>query len=421
MGTERSARFRGWRYPLAALLALVLAFGLGTVPAQAATPAWPLVSSGQTGAQVTTVQYLLRQRGETISADGDFGPLTKAAVQRFQTANGLQPDGVVGPLSWTKLVVPLDTGASGEAVRALQTQLNRYRAGLTLTGSFDAATGAAVTNFKTLHGLGTGTTVDTALWQWLVGGPPPPRPDHVVVVMFENKNASQITASAAPYLTSLVSQGAKFTNSFAVTHPSQPNYIALFSGSAQGVTGDECPKNFAGKENLGHQLIAAGLTFTGYSESMPSNGYTGCASGRYARKHNPWVDFDNVPASSNLTFASFPTDYTTLPTVSFVIPNLCNDMHDCSVSTGDTWLKNNLDGYAQWAKTHNSLLVITFDEDDFTSVNKIYTAFVGEHVRAGTYADRIDHYSVLRTIEQAYGLTPINSAAGATTIGNVWQ
>src|SRR5262249_49904901 len=150
-----------------------------------------------------------------------------------------------------------------------------------------------------------------------------PRFDHIVLVMFENHAASQITSSSAPYFTSLASQGAKFTQSYAITHPSQPNYLALFSGSTQGVTSDSCPKNFSGT-NLGAQLIGAGLTFKGYSESMPSAGYTGCSSGEYARKHNSWVDFSNVPAADNLTYASFPTDFTQLPTVSFVSPNLCD-------------------------------------------------------------------------------------------------
>jgi peptidoglycan hydrolase-like protein with peptidoglycan-binding domain len=416
------ARPAGWRYLVAALITVVLMLGLGTVPAAAATaPTWPTISSGQQGPNVTSIQYLLRQRGETIGADGDFGALTKAAVQRFQTSNALNPDGVVGPLTWAKLVVPLDAGASGEAVRALQTQLNRYGAALSVDGSFSGATSTAVTNFKTKQQLGSGTAVDVTVWQWLVGGPPPPRPDHIVLVMFENKKYSSMTTSAAPYLNSLAAQGARFTKSFGITHPSQPNYIALLSGSVQGVTGDECPKNFTGKENLAHQLIAAGLTFKGYSETMPSDGYTGCASGTYVRKHNSWVDFDNVPASSNLTYASFPTDYSTLPTVSFVTPNLCNDMHDCAIGTGDTWTKSHLDGYAQWAKSHNSLLIVTFDEDNFTSVNQIFTAFVGQHVKVGSYPEQINHYSVLRTIESAYGLAAIGGAASATPISDVWQ
>ncbi|MET7280962.1 alkaline phosphatase family protein [Kribbella sp. NPDC005582] len=249
-----------------------------------------------------------------------------------------------------------------------------------------------------------------------------PRPDHVVVVLFENKAYNQIIGSSqAPYFNSLASQGAKFTQSFARTHPSQPNYIALFSGTRQGVSDDACPQSFPSEVNLGSQLIAAGLTFKGYSEGLPSTGYTGCSSGKYRRKHNPWVDFGNVPAASNVAFSSFPTDYTKLPTVSFVVPDMCNDMHDCSIGTGDTWLKSKLDAYAQWAKTHNSLLIVTFDEDNQSSVNQITTLFVGERVKRGSYSEQINHYSVLRTIEDAYGLTPINNAATATPITDVWS
>ncbi|QRP45155.1 alkaline phosphatase family protein [Amycolatopsis sp. FDAARGOS 1241] len=245
--------------------------------------------------------------------------------------------------------------------------------------------------------------------------------DHVVLVMFENKKASSITSSAAPYFTSLASQGAKFTSSFAITHPSQPNYVALFSGATQGVTSDTCPANLGTKANLGQQLIGAGKSFKGYSESMPSDGYTGCSSGTYMRKHNSWVDFSNVPASSNVRFSTFPSDYTQLPTVSFVTPNMCNDMHDCSIGTGDTWLKNNLDAYAQWAKTHNSLLIVTFDEDSGTSVNQIFTTFVGAHVKPGSYSESINHYTVLRTIEASYGLPGIAGAASKSPILDVWQ
>jgi phosphatidylinositol-3-phosphatase len=247
-----------------------------------------------------------------------------------------------------------------------------------------------------------------------------PRFDHIVLVMFENKASSQITASSAGYFTSLAAQGASFSQSYAITHPSQPNYIALFSGSTQGVTNDDCPKTFAGN-NLGAQLIAAGRSFTGYSESMPSNGYTGCSSGTYRRKHNSWVDFSTVPAASNLTYASFPSNFAALPTVAFVTPNMCNDMHDCSVGTGNTWLRTNLDGYAQWAKANNSLLIVTFDEDNSLSLNHIYTTFVGAHVKPGTYATKITHYTVLRTIESAYGLSALGGAGNVAPITDVWN
>ncbi|MCW3844220.1 alkaline phosphatase family protein, partial [Micromonospora yasonensis] len=183
--------------------------------------------------------------------------------------------------------------------------------------------------------------------------PPPasaalPRYDHIVVVVEENHAYHEIIGSAdAPYLTALARTGANMTRSYAVTHPSLPNYLALFSGSTQGLTDDSCPRSWSG-ENLGHQLIATGRTFAGYAQSMPSVGYTGCAHGRYARTHNPWVNFTNVPASSNLRFADFPTDYATLPELSIVVPDFCQDMHACPVPTGDTWLRNNLGAYATW-------------------------------------------------------------------------
>jgi acid phosphatase len=139
------------------------------------------------------------------------------------------------------------------------------------------------------------------------------------------------------------------------------------------------------------------------------------------RKHNSWVDFSNVPAASNVRYTAFPTDFTQLPTVAFVTPDMCNDMHDCAVGTGDTWLKSHLDAYAQWAKTHNSLLIVTFDEDSGTSVNQIFTAFVGAGVKIGSYSESINHYTILRTIEAAYGLPGIANAASKSPILDAWQ
>lgn len=252
-----------------------------------------------------------------------------------------------------------------------------------------------------------------------------PRYDHVVVVVMENKSISSIVGNTvdAPYINSLLSSSVNFTQSYAVTHPSEPNYLALFSGSTQGITDDSCPHTF-GTDNLGHQLIAAGHTFAGYSETMPSIGYTGCTYGLsgYARRHNPWVDFSNLSPSTNLTYTSFPSDFTQLPTLSFVIPNLCNDMHDCSVSTGDNWLSSHINNYINWAKTHNSLLILTWDEDDdTTSSNQIITLFDGANIKPGAYGERINHYSVLRTLEDMYGLAALGNASAVTPITDVWS
>ncbi|WP_424217433.1 alkaline phosphatase family protein (plasmid) [Streptomyces sp. BI20] len=251
-----------------------------------------------------------------------------------------------------------------------------------------------------------------------------PAPDHVLVVVFENHAYNQVIgSSSAPYLNSLKAGGANLTNSYGVTHPSQPNYLQLFSGSNQGVTDDSCyTPGFSSAPNLASELAAAGKTFGSFNEGLPAQGSTTCSSGKYARKHNPWFAFSNVPTSTAKTMKQFPTDFTTLPKVSFVVPDLCNDMHDCSVGTGDTWLKNNLKAYADWAKTHNSLLVVTFDEDNRLAGNKIPTVLYGQPVTPGsTAAGTYNHYDVLHTLETLAGLTThAGNAAGAQDVTGIW-
>ena len=257
-----------------------------------------------------------------------------------------------------------------------------------------------------------------------------PRPDHVVVVVEENHSFGEIIGDTtdAPYLNTLAQRGALFTNSFGVTHPSQPNYLALFSGSTQGITDDNVHPRFSGA-NLGSELIAAGHSFIGYSQSLPSNGSDIASSGSYMRKHNPMTQFTNLaPGGDNsavnriFNTTNFPTspgtDYSFLPTVSLVVPDQNNDMHDGSIATGDTWLKNNLGAYQQWAQTHNSLLIVTWDEDDSSGNNQIPTIFAGQMITAGNYSETINHYSVLRTIEDMYGLPYIGQDANAVSITN---
>jgi acid phosphatase len=248
-----------------------------------------------------------------------------------------------------------------------------------------------------------------------------PVPDHVMVMVFENEDAENIVGGAqAPYLTSLAESGATFTDAHGVTHPSQPNNLALFSGSTQGVVDDSCPLTFHGS-NLAAQLQAAGRTFVGYSEDLPRAEYTGCRTARYARKHNPWVDFPDLPEAVNQPYTALPADFADLPTVSFVVPNLCNDMHDCGVAAGDRWARDHLAGFATWAQQHDSLLVVTFDEDNGSSENHIATVLVGSMVRPGASSQRIDHYSLLRTLEDMYGLPPLGAAAHAAPLTAIWR
>ncbi|MCX4645839.1 MULTISPECIES: alkaline phosphatase family protein [unclassified Streptomyces] len=272
------------------------------------------------------------------------------------------------------------------------------------------------------------TAVAVALWSGVGGSSAQaaagvPTPDHTVVVVFENHAYNQVIgSSSAPYINSLKTNGAGLSASYALTHPSQPNYFALFSGATQGITDDSCyTPGFSSQPNLASELIAAGKTWGSYNEGLPSQGSTTCSSGDYARKHNPWFGFSNVPTSTAKTFAQFPSDYSTLPQVSFVVPDLCSDMHDCSVSTGDTWLENNLSAYATWAKTHNSLLVVTFDEDNRLAGNKIPTVLYGQQVTPGaTSATTYNHYDVLRTIEDMHGLPHAGNAASGKDITGIW-
>lgn len=249
-----------------------------------------------------------------------------------------------------------------------------------------------------------------------------PAYSHIVIVMEENHSYSQIIGSSqAPYINSLAAGGALFTNSHAITHPSEPNYMAITSGSTEGLTSDQCPFT-TGHANLGSELIAKGDTYAGYSESMPSQGSEVCTSGSYARKHNPTANYTDLPSSVNDTWAQFPSSssYASLPTVSIVDPNLNDDMHDGTIQQGDTWLKNNLSAYVTWAMSNNSLLIVTWDENDGSAGNQVATIFAGANIKTGKYSEKVTHYRVLRTIEDAYGLTPLGKSASVLPITNVF-
>lgn len=249
---------------------------------------------------------------------------------------------------------------------------------------------------------------------------PVPRPDHIVIVVEENKHYSQIIGNRdAPYINALAERGVLFTQSYGVTHPSQPNYLALFSGSTRGIRSNVCPLELSG-DNLASALLAKGLSFASYSESMPEPGFEGCVYGPYQRKHNPAANWKEL-APFNLPFSAFPQNYSELPAVSLVIPDQLDDMHDGSIARGDAWLAKRIGPFAQWAMTHNSLLIVTWDEDDGSGDNRIATLFVGAMVKRGVSAQRINHYNVLRTIEEMLGLPYLGHSAEAQPIAGVWR
>jgi hypothetical protein len=249
-----------------------------------------------------------------------------------------------------------------------------------------------------------------------------PRPDHVVIVVEENRSEANIIGGmAAPFINTLAAHGANMAQSFAETHPSQPNYLALFAGSTFGVTSNACPVSGGNAPNLASELLAAGYTFVGFAESLPTAGSTVCSAGKYARKHVPWANFTNVPPANSVPFSAFPMgNYASLPTVSFVIPNNDDNMHDGSIAQGDAWLSRELSGYANWAVANNSLLIVTWDEDDGGPRNQIPTVIYGAHVQPGTYNEQISHYSVLSTLEQMYGLPKTGNAVNAAPITTIW-
>jgi hypothetical protein len=250
-----------------------------------------------------------------------------------------------------------------------------------------------------------------------------PTPAHIVIVVEENHSAANVIGDkSAPFMNSLAANGALMTQSYAEAHPSEPNYLAMFSGSTFGLTSDACPVDAGTAPNLASELLAAGYSFAGFSEDLPAVGSGVCSAGKYARKHVPWANFTNVPAGSSLPFSAFNarSDYASLPTVSFVIPNLDNDMHDGTIAQADTWLAGNLSRYANWAVANDSLLIVTWDEDDNGPTNQIPTMIYGANVRPGQYNEVISHYNVLSTVEQMYGLPKTGQAANAPAISSIW-
>jgi acid phosphatase len=245
----------------------------------------------------------------------------------------------------------------------------------------------------------------------------------VVVVVEENRSQANIIGNqAAPFINALAAGGAMMAQSFAETHPSEPNYLALFAGNTFGLKKDSCPVDVGAQPNIASELLAAGRTFGGFAEDLPTVGSTACSAGKYGRKHVPWVNFSNVPTTLSVPFSAFPTssNYASLPTVSFVIPNNDNNMHDGSIAQGDAWLNRQLSGYANWAKVNNSLLIVTWDEDDGGPRNQIPTVFYGAHIQPGSYNETISHYNVLSTLEEMYGLPKTGYAASAPAIATIW-
>jgi phospholipase C len=249
---------------------------------------------------------------------------------------------------------------------------------------------------------------------------------HVVIVIMENKEAPEVIgSSAAPYETALARRYGYASASFAVTHPSLPNYIALTSGSTGGITSD-CIGCQVGGPNLVDQLEAAHVSWRAYLEDYPGNCFTGAGSGGYVAKHDPFVHYDDVVSSPGrcadlVGFGALASDLrrSRLPTFAWITPNLCDDTHDCGVGAGDAFLARTVPALLRELGPAG-FLVITWDEGTSdagccggaAAGGHIATIVAGPGARRGAReAQAVDHYGVLATIEDALGLPRLRAAA----------
>ncbi len=238
-----------------------------------------------------------------------------------------------------------------------------------------------------------------------------PRLVHTVVIVFENHERSDILGSgAAPTFEQLASTYAQATADYAVAHPSLPNYLALVSGSTHGVTSDctECPQS---GQTIGRQLSAKHLPWAAYAEGYPN-------SSRFAKKHVPFLYFDGG-ASHVLALQRF--NPRKLPAYSLIVPDLCHDMHDCSVATGDHWLHNFI---APLLTVKDTAVFVVFDEGTSNAGGGGNVALIvaGTAVRRHTvFKVATSHYGLLRTIESALGLPLLGHARTATPLTGIWH
>jgi hypothetical protein len=251
------------------------------------------------------------------------------------------------------------------------------------------------------------------------------------VVVFENKERDEIVGNpSAPTFTALSKRYATLSAYAAVSHPSLPNYLALVSGSTQGIHSD-CTACTVDGTSLADTLERAGLTWKTYAEDLPEPGYRGASAGLYAKKHDPFLYFRQVAADPArrtrvVPFTQLRRDLRTgrLPSFALVVPNLCNDMHDCSVATGDRWLRREIVPLLRAPALAGSVVFVVFDEgtSGVRGGGRVAALALGPTVRAGSRFDLpIGHYGLLRTVEDSWSLPRLGLSAGERPITGIWN
>ena len=248
------------------------------------------------------------------------------------------------------------------------------------------------------------------------------------MIVFENKEyASVLGSRAAPTFNSYARRYAKLPRYYGVTHPSLPNYLALVSGSTQGITSN-CTDCTVDARSLADTVQAAGRTWKAYAEGLPAPGFTGGTNGRYAKKHNPFLYFESVVRSEEQRNRVVPLSRLgadlrakSLPDFALVVPDLCNSMHDCSVEVGDAWLRRVASPLLKLRKT---AVFVLFDEgtSDARGGGHSPALVVGTAVKPRSqYRAVTNHYGTLRTIEDAWNLPRLGVSARAKPITGIWR
>jgi acid phosphatase len=245
-----------------------------------------------------------------------------------------------------------------------------------------------------------------------------PQSQHVLIVVEENHSYSSVVGnSAMPFLNGLITRNVLATQYYANTHPSLGNYFMLTTGRI--ITNNTYYSGTVSADNIVRHLLTAGLTWKAYLEGLPSVGYTGGNSGRYVKHHNPFAYFSDVINSSSerlnlVPFTQFGRDLNNqlLPNYSFIVPNLCNDAHDCSLATADSWLKRNFTPLlANPTFQQSGVLIIVFDESTATDKahggGRVAMVVIGPRAKANYKSKTFyQHQSILRLMMQALSLAP---------------
>jgi hypothetical protein len=237
----------------------------------------------------------------------------------------------------------------------------------------------------------------------------------VVVIVMENHEFGSIKRSrSAPYLTGTFRhRGTLFTRYHALHHPSLPNYLDMTSGTTSGCRSDSCPRKTYKTDNLFHQLSHRGIGWVAWQESMPKR----CAlnsSGTYAVKHNPAAYYrDLFPKTCPKRDRPYPSKLPrALPPFTFITPNECHDMHDCSIAVGDRWLKAHVPPLLK----RGAVVVITFDEGTTSEGGggHVYTVVAGPGVKRGAKdGHRYTHEGLLAGLERWFGVARLHGAKKA--------